>query len=299
MDLTFGTEEMQSTNSRLKRVHLQNIIRLLHEIPCLLFEIAMARLQVDTYVSPAIPVTTGSQDPTKQWWSPITSTLIHGPTSAVLVDTPISINQTENLANWIKKTIPGKELKYIYTTHAHGDHYLGNPVLLGHFSNAKSIATSLVANEIKKTLAIAVPRWEVWFPNGQILKEGLVAPEALPANGAFSIDGCGFLGIDVVHSDTIASSFLHVPDLDLVVAGDIVYGDCFQFLAEATTAEKRRNWLDALDQIAALKPSIVVPGHKRASQADGPYLVDATREYILAFEEELSRLGMRRGLKRP
>ncbi|CAI7579344.1 unnamed protein product [Penicillium crustosum] len=199
--------------------------------------------------------------------------------------------QTEELAAWIKKTAPGKKLKYIYTTHAHGDHFFGNPVILQHFPGTTSVATSLVAAGIKTTLVSAIPRWEEWFPDGQILTKEQIVPESLPENGEFSIDGHSLFGVNVAHSDTSASSFLHVPDLKLVVAGDIVYGDCFQFLAEAKTAEKRENWLDALDQIAALEPSIVVPGHKRASQADGPYLIDATRAYILAFAEEVNRLG--------
>lgn len=45
--------------------------------------------------------------------------------------------------------------------------------------------------------------------------------------------------------------------------------------------------MKSLDQIASLNPHIVVPGHKRETQADGPYLIEATRQYILAFEEEL------------
>jgi hypothetical protein len=74
-----------------------------------------------------------------------------------------------------------------------------------------------------------------------------------------------------------------------VVSGDIVYGECFQHLGEANTAQKRKHWLDALTQIAALKPSLVVTGHKRVSQLDGPYLIDLTREYILTFEEEIKK----------
>lgn len=182
-------------------------------------------------------------------------------------------------------------MRYIYTTHAHGDHYFGNPVILKNFPGAISVTTSRVATGIEETLATAIPRWERWFPDGQILTGEQIIPQSLPADGEFSIDGHSFFGVNVAHSDTNASSFLHVPDLKLVVAGDIVYGDCFQFLAEAKTSEKRKNWLDALDQITALKPNIVVPGHKRATQADGPYLIDSTREYILAFEDELNRLG--------
>jgi len=131
-------------------------------------------------------------------------------------------------------------------------------------------------------------KWSVYFPNGQ-LHEDQVVPTALPSSNTFSIDGQELRAVDVEHSDTHASSFLHVPALDLVVGGDIVYGDCYQHLGEANTAEKRQQWIDALDQIAALKPSVVVAGHKRASQADGAYLIEATKRYIRDFEEELAK----------
>lgn len=210
----------------------------------------------------------------------------------MLVDTPTTIAQAEELAEWIKATLgPGTKLEYIYTTHAHGDHYFGNPVIMDRFPGVKCVATASVAKGIERTIEASIPVWQGWFPDGQVLAERQSVPEALPETGEFSIDGHSFFGVDVSHSDTDASSFLHVPDLDLVVAGDIVYGDCYQFLAEANTPEKRKGWLNALDQIAALKPSIVVPGHKRASQVDGPYLIDRTREYIQTFERELVRLG--------
>jgi hypothetical protein len=59
--------------------------------------------------------------------------------------------------------------------------------------------------------------------------------------------------------------------------------------ARQNTPEKRQQWIDALDAIAALDPAIVVAGHKRASQADGPYLIEATNKYIRDFEEEMTK----------
>ncbi|KAE8309935.1 beta-lactamase-like protein [Aspergillus transmontanensis] len=193
-------------------------------------------LQVDIYVAPAIRAETGLEEPSKQLWSPICCTLIQGPTLAVLVDTPTPVELAQGLFEWVKKTAPGKKLRYIYTIHAHGDHFYGNPVLKN-FPEAKCVATSFVNQGIEKAVS----------------KEN--CPESLPANGEFSIDGYSFFGIDVTFSDTNYSSFLHMPAIDLVVAGDI-----------ACTAEKRRHWLDALSQITQLKPSMVIPGHKRASQ---------------------------------
>ena len=246
-------------------------------------------LQVDVYVAPVIDAVTGMPEPSQQLWSPICCTLIQGPTSAVLVDTPTTAELTKGLIKWVKETAPGKSLRYIYTTHAHGDHFFGNPMILAEFPEAKSVATSFVVEGMKQFLADGLEKWNGLFPNGQI-PDGQVVPEPLPENGEFSIDGHSLFGVNVAFSDTAASSFLHVPSLKLVVSGDIVYGECFQHLGEASTAERRRHWLDALDQIGALNPSIIVPGHKRPSQEDGPYMIELTREYIMFFEKELERL---------
>jgi glyoxylase-like metal-dependent hydrolase (beta-lactamase superfamily II) len=90
-------------------------------------------LQVDVYCALVIPAVTGYEEPIKQLWSPICCTLIQGPTSAVLVDTPTTVELTKGLSEWVKKIAPGKKLKYIHTTHAHGDHFLGNPIILNDF----------------------------------------------------------------------------------------------------------------------------------------------------------------------
>jgi glyoxylase-like metal-dependent hydrolase (beta-lactamase superfamily II) len=246
-------------------------------------------LQVDIYVAPAIPTNTGSIDSRKTVWSPISITLVHSPTSAVLVDTAISIEENEKLVDWIEQTIPGKTLKYIFITHAHGDHFLGLPILLSKFPSAKAVATTKVVEGCAEQLVpTSFARWSNFFPRQ--LASDQIPPTALPPSNMFEIDGHEFHAVDVEHSDTHATSFLHVPSLRLVAAGDIVYGDCHQSLRQAETKEYRHQWLAALDTIAALDPHIVVAGHKRATQADGSYLIGATRKYILDFEEELERV---------
>jgi glyoxylase-like metal-dependent hydrolase (beta-lactamase superfamily II) len=246
-----------------------------------------SKLQVDVYVAPAIPAETGHTDPDKRFWSPISCTLIQGHKSAIIVDTPINIEQSEAYADWVAKTIGNKELKFAFITHAHGDHFLGFPVLKKRFPRVKLLATDNVARGIKESYRTSFEKiWPTYFPGGQLSPDRPV-PESLPSSGEIDLDGHKLFAINVGHTDTAHASFLHVPDLSLVVAGDVVYGDCHQFLGEANTASKRREWLEALAAIEKLNPQIVVPGHKRATQIDGAYLISATREYIQAFEREL------------
>ncbi|MDT5238465.1 MAG: hypothetical protein QOD97_663 [Mycobacterium sp.] len=51
-------------------------------------------------------------------------------------------------------------------------------------------------------------------------------------------------------ADWVALS-LHVPSIDLVVGGDVLYNQCHMYVGD-TTPESRRNWIEALDRLAAL-----------------------------------------------
>ena len=51
----------------------------------------------------------------------------------------------------------------------------------------------------------------------------------------------------------------YVPDLGLIVSGDVAYNHCHMYVG-ATTAESRAEWIAALDKLAALNPAAVVTG---------------------------------------
>jgi hypothetical protein len=80
---------------------------------------------------------------------------------------------------------------------------------------------------------------------------------------------------------------LHVPDLELVVTGDAVYGACHQYLLETATPELRAQWLRAIDGVEALGVKYVVPSHKQAWEGFGTEHFEGTREYIRTWEREL------------
>ncbi len=69
----------------------------------------------------------------------------------------------------------------------------------------------------------------------------------------------------------------------MVVAGDAAYNGVHQLLAE-TDAEKRREWIAALEKVESLKPRAVIAGHKRPGNEDHPRIIEETRQYIRDFE---------------
>src|SRR5246127_3230777 len=97
-------------------------------------------LSWDVFLAPSIPAITSDLPPGEKErpWPPISSTLISGERDAVLVDTPITVEQARALANWVAAA--GKNLTTIYATHGHGDHFFGASTVLERFPDARFVA---------------------------------------------------------------------------------------------------------------------------------------------------------------
>src|ERR1700730_988816 len=84
------------------------------------------------------------------------------------------------------------------------------------------------------------------------------------------------------HFDHFFGLSLHVPSIDLVVGGDVLYNQCHMFVGD-TTPESRRDWIAALDRLAALRPKIAVAGHKKPGAPDSPWAIQDSNRYLEDF----------------
>src|ERR1700726_14775 len=136
------------------------------------------RLQWDVLVSTQIPVVTSDLPPgaSEMKWSPISSTLISGKHDAVLVDTAITVDQNQELVDWIVHS--GKNLTAIYATHGHGDHFFGVNTIQKKFPKARFLATREVIAGMRKQVSAPILNgyWKARFP-GQIDSTLLIADE--------------------------------------------------------------------------------------------------------------------------
>jgi glyoxylase-like metal-dependent hydrolase (beta-lactamase superfamily II) len=97
--------------------------------------------------------------------------------------------------------------------------------------------------------------------------------------GHFELEGVPLEVIETGHTDTVDSTSLYIPDLGLVVSGDVAYNHCHMYVG-ATTADSRADWMAALDKLAALNPAAVVTGHKDPTQGNPPSVLAESRGYI-------------------
>jgi glyoxylase-like metal-dependent hydrolase (beta-lactamase superfamily II) len=97
------------------------------------------------------------------------------------------------------------------------------------------------------------------------------------------LEGNELIAVELGHTDTDHTTCLHVPSIGLVVAGDAVYNDVHLYLADSN-AQKRQEWIAALDKIESLNPRAVVASHKRPENEDDPKTIEETRQYIRDFD---------------
>jgi glyoxylase-like metal-dependent hydrolase (beta-lactamase superfamily II) len=243
------------------------------------------QLSYQVFISDPIPFADTEKAPNgdRRMFQPIASTLIVGDTDAVLVDPPMTIDQTERVGNWVQGS--GKRLAYIFITHGHGDHWFGTATLLRRFPGATAFASPGTIEVMRYNASPAV-RAQVWdnsFP-GQIPDSPVLATS--PPGNHFDLEGNELRIVEVGHTDTDKTTVLHVPAIGLVVAGDAIYNGAHQYLVEAANGGFEA-WLQALDIVAALQPRHVVASHKNKARPDDPKIIDETRQYL----EDAARLS--------
>jgi glyoxylase-like metal-dependent hydrolase (beta-lactamase superfamily II) len=235
----------------------------------------------DVFVTPGIPIVTPDLPPgiTQAFFQATAATLMYGERDAVLVEAFMTVKQANALADWV--ATKGKNLTTIYITHGHGDHWFGVGTLLERYPGARVVATPDVVKVMRLHASPEFLKiWNTAFP-GQI-PEKLVIADELKGN-VIDLEGQELVAVELGHTDTDSTTCLHVPSIGLVVAGDAAYNDVHLYLAESN-AQKRQEWIAALDKIESLKPRAVVAGHKRPENEDNPKIVEETRQYIRDFE---------------
>ncbi|KAK0334272.1 hypothetical protein LTR91_020731 [Friedmanniomyces endolithicus] len=126
--------------------------------------------------------------------------------------------------------------------------------------------------------------WNTVFPN-QIDAASFnpTIPVKPLVDNKFVLEGFTLEAVNVGHSDTDNTTFLHVPALDMAVTGDVVYNDVHLWMTESPSQAKKDAWIESLDELEAFDPGMVIASHHKPGGVDGAFNIEATRDYIRKF----------------
>ena len=220
--------------------------------------------------------------PDDQFWT--NSVMIEGAHEVMLVDAQLTKTGAERVLQEIKET--KKPLSIIYITHEHADHFLGLEVLKEAYPRVRIIANSAVVDRINKVYQDKIDKWKKILGTGATSR--VVAIEKLDAS-FIKFENSKIEVLKNIQGDTDENTMLWISGQRILIAGDVVFNNMHVYTAE-TDSKAREKWLNSLNQIRELKPSVVIPGHSKVgAPLDASAAVDFTENYLLVFEEELNK----------
>lgn len=215
----------------------------------------------------------------------VTSTIIYGEKEAMLVDAQFTIaNAHRLLADIIELN---RELKYIFITHLHPDHYLGLEVIKAYYPDARVIAYQKAADDINDAYDFKIDYWgnTVLKNNGANIKFSVEKWQ----QDEITLEGEQIKILGLLCGDCTDIAALWLEKSRTLIASDLVFADCHVWIADMRTPEILKNWFKTLDTLEALEPLRVIPGHSSAALTLHPCAISFTRQYINDFIRELKR----------
>jgi hypothetical protein len=104
----------------------------------------------------------------------------------------------------------------------------------------------------------------------------------------FTLEGRDLVIVEVGSTDSDDTNVLHVPDLELVVAGDVIYNGVHMYLAQSMVVGGFGPWREVIDKVEVLRARHIVAGHQnRQLDDDAERTIAETRQYLDDADELL------------
>ena len=212
----------------------------------------------------------------------VNSTLVVGDKEAMVIDAGFTRADALRIAANVLDS--GKQLKTIYVSQADPDYYFGVETLKEIFPQADVVTTPAVLEKINAKKAGKVAFWGPKM--GANAPRSPVVPRALEGN-TLTLDG---QTIEIRGTQGVLAHrpYAWIPSIQAVVGNIGVFGGMHVWTADTQTAAERAAWVAQLDEMAALKPALVVPGHMKAGTPVDASNITFTKDYLQTFEKNLA-----------
>lgn len=211
----------------------------------------------------------------------VNSTLISGEKDAIVIDAGFTRADALRIAANVLDS--GKQLTAIYVSQADPDYYFGVETLKEIFPRADVVSTRAVLDKLTPKLAGKVAFWGPKM--GANAPRTPVVPRAIEGTVLMlegqTIEIRGTQGL-LAHRP-----YAWIPSIKAIVGNIGVFGNLHVWTADTQTVAERAAWVAQLDEMAALKPELVVPGHMAAGTRLDASTIAFTKNYLQTFEQAL------------
>jgi len=213
----------------------------------------------------------------------VNAIVVSGKTEAMVIDSGFTRADALRVAANVLDS--GKTLKTIFISNADPDFYFGAETLKTLFPQAQVLTTPAVREKILAKLA---GKLAFWGPKmGANAPKQPVVPEAISGT-TLSIDG-ETIEVRGTTGELAHRPYMWIPSIKAIVGNIGVFGNLHVWTADTQKPSERQAWLAQLDEMLALQPALVVPGHMASGTALDTSAITYTRDYLKRFEAELPK----------
>ncbi len=215
----------------------------------------------------------------------VNAVVVSGKSEALVIDSGFTRADALRIAANVLDS--GKTLKTILISNADPDFYFGAEALKELFPQAQVVTTPAVRDRIQAKLAGKIAFWGPKM--GANAPRHPIVPDALPGT-TLKVDGetVEVRGIDGILAHR---PYVWIPSIRTVAGNIALFGNLHVWTADTQKPAERQAWLAQLDEIEALKPTTVVPGHMAPSSVLDVGTVRYTRDYLRRFDAEAAKSG--------
>ena len=191
----------------------------------------------------------------------VASVIVMGQKECVLLDCQWTRSNAHRVIAEILET--GLDLKAVFATHLHPDHYWGLGEIELAFPDAKCY---MLPEEVPLYADQYQPKLDEWID--VIGEQNLCRRQCknlLPLEDRYiELEGERIEVMEHIMGDLKWNSVVWIPSISTLYGSDVIFNDAHPFTCEVSAAQ-RLEWIGELERLEReLQPEIVIPGHQKA-----------------------------------
>ena len=224
--------------------------------------------------------------------------VVVGEGESMIVDTTYELRGTRGMLDAAADHLRANPITVAINTHEDQDHTWGNQLLPADahiYASAGTMRTflKLLPQDVRRIMRTDFGEGTAWVQDNYRNRDVDQIVPRLPAvaieeDTELTVGGRSVHLLPVCPAHSNGDVIVHVPDVGVIFAGDLLFIE----VGAAMNAGPLSAWIDALDRMVSLNPTLVVPGHGPVTDVGG---VVAFRSFLEAVAEG-ARSGLSKGL---